>query len=413
MKLPTKVIENILLGIESDPNFYNKEEKFKQKVLKTAIELWMFIYNRQQEDKSCHNLQFYTKIFRNEFGKFKLKSKPNVYKYAKFIYLLTNSDLIEHTGYSYKSKEHPELYKSFSKGYRIKDGFLDYSNLTEIEVDFDKIFNNTQNKSHWIEKYPEQSNLIEDSYNTTIDIDGLLTWMNSNKGIELKPIVENGKIKRRFLDDERIFNYIYLSLKVNIKKQWFKLSNEGRFYSSISNLPYIVIDGFTKGCKYSVDGGFIRLYGEKVESIDISNCQPLLLTTLIPLHNQYKKDVEDGIFYDKVANVLGIKRNVFKMLSYRFIFFNNNPLNTGKIKSAMDNLYPGLINDINNLKVNMEISKELQVIESNIFVKVIGKLPAHKLLRHDQVLFHKKDAKLIRNMVGAEFNKLKIKIKLK
>ena len=81
--------------------------------------------------------------------------------------------------------------------------------------------------------------------------------------------------------------------------------------------------------------------------MDVKNCQPLLLSYLIN-HPAYKIDVENGVFYDKMAKALDLKRVEFKLFSYRYIFFPNTPLKSGKIYNTLNNHYPGLIGEINN-----------------------------------------------------------------
>jgi hypothetical protein len=257
IKIPTKIIEKIIESVELDYRFCNLTEKQSQKLFKKLIEIWYFIYYNQINDMDCNNLKYFTSISKNELDKFNLFINGIRLKHNDLFKIL--KDLIEINN-SYSTGK-------FTKSYRINQD-IDFGNLTECDIDFDIIFKNTLNKEYWINKYPNHKNLIEDCYNSIIDLDEYLFWMLSNKGLKLKPIFDKltGKINERYLVEQSIYLYFNLALKVNLKNLWFKISNEGRFYSSISNLP-----------THSIN--FIKIDNTKCDRIDIKNCQPLLLST--------------------------------------------------------------------------------------------------------------------------------------
>jgi len=160
---------------------------------------------------------------------------------------------------------------------------------------------------------------------------------------------------------------------------WFKLSDESRFYSSITNLP-----------KDSIQ--FIKLYNKEVVAIDLPNCQPLLLNTIID-HKQFREDCCRGIFYDELKKIFtlggkNLSRNKVKVLCYRYIFFNDKPLKSGQLFNILEEKYPNLLNLINNEKNQGCLAKRLQRIESDLFVDCLGQIKMSKLLRHDEVLVH-------------------------
>jgi hypothetical protein len=219
-----------------------------------------------------------------------------------------------------------------------------------------------------------------------------IKWINNNIGTELKPVINNGILETRFLTKERAYDYINDALKINLGNIWFKVSDEGRFYNSTTNLSYTTLP-------------FIRLKRRKLKEIDIANCQPLILSKLIN-SDLYRIDCENGVFYDNLANELGIGRPETKVLSYKFIFFSNRILKTGKIYNAMEKLYPGVIGQINELRDKIEISKEMQKIESDIFVNKIGNLDFKMMLRHDAVFVYEEDYEIVKNYVIKEFNKI-------
>lgn len=386
--IPTKIIEVIenFLSIESD--FFDKTEKQKNNLKVKLISLWYFIYNKQIVNSET--LDMYINIYKEELEVFNIKIDGKQYGYNKLLDYLKLSNLID-----INDKYSPG---AFSKAYRIKTDFLQDTKYTEVQIDFKVIFKNIKDKKYWINKYPEFSNLIEDCYNTKVNLDEYIYWIKNNIGLELKPIIVKGILKKRYLTNEVAYCHITMALKINFKNNWFKLSDEGRFYSSISNLPSTALD-------------FILFYNRSVKEIDIKNCQPLLLSTLV-VSESYKKDVQDGIFYENVAKELNIRRNDFKFLSYKYIFFSDKPLKSGKIYDAMNKLYPTLVEQINKLREDCNLACRLQEIESDIFVNKLGKLNIRKLLRHDSVLINEEEYNKVCMFLENEFKKLKLNIKI-
>jgi len=389
MIIPTKVLEILTNYIKSDISFSKIKEKQNQKLLKVLIELWYFIYNQQITDNKSENFHYYTNINKCSFISFSFMYNGQRLQYKKLLNILRLSNLIS------INEKYSE--NNFTKSYKININNI-LGDYTEFELNFSKIFNNTNNKEYWLKKYSSKSNLINDCYNSSIDLNQYLNWLISNRGLELKPVLNksNGRLEKRFLTDDRIWLHFNLALKINFKNLWFKVSNEGRFYSSVSNLPYTAVP-------------FLKLYNQNTQEFDVKNSQPLLLSLLIE-NNEYKKDVVDGIFYEKLASELGYSRNDTKILSYKYIFFNLKPLKSGKIYDAMKKLYGSFIDDINNLKSNIKLSHKLQEIEADIFVNKLGSLKISKLLRHDQIIVMENDIEIIKNYIKIEYNKLGLNI---
>lgn len=390
VKIPTGLIDVITSSIELDWRLSSLKEKQIQKIIKRLVELWYFIYDKQITNSDVENLKFYVDVNVNDFRRFDIMVNSIRLTYKDLLFILNNA--IECNG-KYSSG-------NFSMGYRVKTDFLKFTKLTEFEIDFNKVFNKTKNKEYWVDKYPSLHNLIEDCYNASIDLDEYLFWMLNNVGMKLNPIYckKTHRLKDRYLTEETIYYHFNLALKVNLKNIWFKLSNEGRLYSSISNLPKGAVN-------------FIKLYGLDTSSIDISNCQPLILSTMVS-NEDYKSDCMNGLFYDNmVQNLWGdlSLRSKFKTLSYKLIFFGSNGLKSGAVYECMEKLYKGLIHEINTIKEDRCLAKELQEKESNIFVKGIGKIKMFKLLRHDEVIVIKGNEEKVKEYLRMEFSKLKIK----
>lgn len=386
--IPTLLLQKVSDSIDINYQVSQLDEKSRQKLTKRLVELWYFIYQKQINDDSIKSLKYYIDIHNTEFRRFDIMVSGVRLTYKDLLNIL--GSLIGCNG-SY-------LGGKYSYGWRVNTDFLQVSKLTEFNIDFNIIFKGSKNKDWWINKYPNQCNLIEDAYNSTIDLDSYLYWLLNNIGKELNPVYnkKTGMLERRFLTEERVYHHFNLALKVNIKNLWFKLSDEGRFYSSISNLPSGSID-------------FIKLRGYNTIRIDVKNCQPLLLSTMIK-SDEFKNDCLLGIFYDKLSEILKLDRGRVKLICYKHIFFGSKPLKSGRVYDAMILIYGDVIEQINHIKEDISLAKELQRRESNIFVSGIGKIKIPKLLRHDEVIVVGQDSDKIKEYLRKEFNKYKIKL---
>jgi hypothetical protein len=102
-------------------------------------------------------------------------------------------------------------------------------------------------------------------------------------------------------------------------------------------------------------------------------------------HREFKEDVQNGNFYEVIGGVTGTRRNETKQHLYRWVFFNEN-LITGKWREILDESYPGLADQINDLKGGNPLWHDLQSRESSIWVQVAKRLPLVTLVRHDQIV---------------------------
>lgn len=381
MKIPTALIDKISLEIKNDFRFTHLKENQKAKLLKRLIELWMFILNRQINDVKSPSLRFYTNINVADFRGFKIRFDKVIYYHTTLFEVL--GEIIECN----------ETYSAgnFSRGWRVQTDFLGGTNMTEIEIDLEKVFGKIRTKEYWTKLHPNHKGLIESAYNTEINLDGYLKWLLENRGIELGPKYNkaSGFIERRFLSDERIYAYFIKAFKISVGDLWFATSDSGRFYSSITNLPKSALN-------------YLKLYGEPTVSFDLKNCQPLLLSTLIDDDN-FKKDCEAGIFYQKVLNALSLTESAsldkqqIKLRLYKWLLFNPKPLKSGSLYDCIEKLYPLLISKINHLKETNDLPYVLQKKESDIFIKKLGSINVPKIIRHDEVICSKSNEHLLKS----------------
>jgi hypothetical protein len=175
IQLPTALLQCIDNNIQEEKTFFKINEKQRQLLNHKLINLWYIIYSSQIDDNH-KTLKYYTNIHRDNFRPFKFKFKSKTFQYNELLNFLNNWGLIK-INHKYCSKNQNNGCGSFSKSFRIKTDFLYGTNMTEVEIDFKKIFKNTRNMEYWISKYPEYSNLIEDCYNTTIKLDEFINWL--------------------------------------------------------------------------------------------------------------------------------------------------------------------------------------------------------------------------------------------
>ena len=381
--IPTEVVSKVKFSIDSELDFISLTEKQKSNLNKTLLSLWYFIYNEQRSDEETFNLKGFTNIHSDILSRFRIKINNTSLHYNKLLDILSDNNIISINNKFSKG--------CFSQSYRIESDLIN-TNYSEVEIDFDKIFYNFKNKSYWLKKYPNLKKQINETYEVKIDLGEYILWMNNNIDLELKPIMNNGTLQKRLLTKERIYDYINDALRINYDNIWFKLSNEGRFYNSTTNLSYTALP-------------FIKLKRRSVREIDIANCQPLILSKLIN-NESYKNDCGMGIFYDRLSEELNITRNEAKVLSYKYIFFSNKKLKSGKIYDCMKKLYGDVIEQINEIRDRIEISKEMQKIESDIFVNKISHLDFKMMLRHDAVYVYEEDYEIVKKYVIKEFNKI-------
>lgn len=401
--IPTTIIETVH-DYTSMTKYTHKQKIALEKIL---LEIWIFIYDKQITDKDFINIKCYTNIHIKYLKHFQIRVGCVLLNSNKLLDILSSIKLISVNG-KYSTG-------SFTRGYKIETSILSFGNLTEVELNIDKVFKNIRPKTHWLDLYPQYAHLIEDIYSASIRLDDYLHYLLSNIGMQLHPktvkMTINGKeisyVKEQFLTEAKAFQYIHMAMKINIGNIWVAEFSTGRFASSVSNMSFTA----TK---------FFQMDRSNLVDIDIKNSQPLLLASIIACP-AYKKDVEAGVFYDNMAKQICVMKNeeyndkihrgMFKTNSYRYIFFNNNKLGkTGEIARAMEFLYPGALEQINKLKENSTLAGKLQRLEADIFVDFIGALGIKKLLRHDQVLIAPGYERMIKTLLTNKYKEIGLNV---
>ena len=151
--------------------------------------------------------------------------------------------------------------------------------------------------------------------------------------------------------------------------QWFFKVGAitGRVFTNVANLPRELRP-------------YLRLDGRRLAEIDISACQPLLLSELYP-HDSTEKEkfleiVLSGNFYEildaKLSKPYGSEhRNELKQAVFTQIFFDKLRSRKGKLGELFSNLFPVLYAQIVKIKTPKHevLAQRLQRAESDIVIK--------------------------------------------
>lgn len=390
--IPTLTVEKVQeISKELEKEFNYKNENQESKVKKHLLKLWYFIYEKQIRKQKVKDLTYFVNISNKELDNFKLAINKKRKSYKFFINKLEEFNLIE-INHKYSNKNE----SNFCKSYKIRTDFIGEL-LEEIEIDLKLIFKDYKTKEYYLRKYPNLRTQIKNIYNTNINLTQYQRYLQKNKGIELKSTLDKtGKIKRRFLDNERIFRYLNDALKITFKNIWIKQSDEGRLYTSFTNLSSTALD-------------FLTVNDKKVKEVDVTNCFPLILSKLIK-NERYKADVENGIFYENLCKIMNKDRHLVKHMVFRYALFSNNNLLSGELYDAFEKLYPNMINKINEYKKKHgNISKQLQKIESDIFVTLDYK---DTMLRHDAIFVEENRIEEVEKEIVKRFQKIGLKVQL-
>lgn len=164
------------------------------------------------------------------------------------------------------------------------------------------------------------------------------------------------------------------------------------------------------------------------QSIDIVNCQPLLLVAYLTKYNlsfdnEYKKVCEDGLFYEDFIDInlpeeyntesgrkewrnQYTKRNIYKNLFFGFDV-------RSKFNKRFKELYPNTWNSLNDInKTDESLASKLQNLESELFNNIIPKRSKYYYTLFDAIYFNDiLDRKELLLVIDEFFSKLNIKVK--
>ncbi len=280
-----------------------------------------------------------------------------------------------------------DIFKNKIKRFRNEDRTLlkkYINNILSIEV--------KDSNYSWIDNNIKQK-LIDDLFYVSIDNEASIAYLDM-----LKQDLDSYN-KNKFAVDSIFDKHIY-----------FHFDNYGRLHTNFTIL------------KSFIRKNFLKIDGEEVCELDLSNSQPLFLCKLIQNSNKYVDNIEFNIFkkltlggnlYQYLMDKSNISdRKVIKEMVYVVLFGRN--FNT-KADVLFKQLFPTIHSFIRNYKTQIGnykvLSHDLQKAESLlIFNSIIGeinsKYPEIKLFTvHDSIVFPKKYKEVVTNIFNDKVSK--------
>jgi len=400
--VPTVVIERVTNQIQKDYPTLTQDQKTK--LFSKLVEFWFYIYTEHQKEiqklsasfGNEHLFNVYTHIHRSKLAKYRVKIGGKLIQYPELIKVLQSLQLVDIND-TYSAGR-------FSKSYRTSPT-LRYEMVQMIELDLSKLLINNKTREQLLQENPNHTKLINDLYLVKVHIDNFFLQIDFLIGSVYK--WEKGEAK--VLTPEHAYALKIRAIKINLGIHFFSVACTGRIYSSLANLPKLTLP-------------FITLNGKVPMEIDAANCQPLLLASLLN-HSSFKSDCESGIFYDKMAEHLGLTRQEFKIKSYAQIFFNNKKISK-EMSETLDQVYPNLSEQINEWKAKSKKAAQamdkvnllwhkLQSLEASVFVKTALEQMRPVFTRHDSIVCTPEDFDSISKAIKKRFKEIGIKVTLK
>lgn len=217
------------------------------------------------------------------------------------------------------------------KGWKPIDYKL-YNMLTQFNIDVVPFFETTTAANFTKSEYKNELNLIKEKAEKKLKKDKVeLTKTNIHS--TMKDIYNSYKLS-------------YTSIRDGIWR--YTPDDKGRRHTNLTNLPK-----YLRSFLYVMKGGKKRYFKE----VDVSNSQVLLLLTILPKdlkgYNEFKKLVEEGTFYQFMAEKLGkeftdeVKAEV--KLQY-FTFVYGRTFYNGRLCVIMKEVFPELVEWLKNFK---------------------------------------------------------------
>jgi hypothetical protein len=378
-------------------------ESHKSKLFSKLAEVWFYIYSTHSEERNrqlpkFHNHHIdniYVNISRTILSTFQIRIGSTIMQYTELIRILNNCGLID-INHSYEVGKNPKSYRPNPE--------IRYELTRTIPINLEKFIKANHSKSDLLKSNPGYESLINNLYLVKIDLPNFFEEIENSIGQTYK--WDKGEPK--VLTAELAYRLKIKAIKINLGIHFFSVSSTGRIYSSLANLPKVCLPHVT-------------LNGLRPIEIDAKNCQPLLLSSIIK-NQEFQTDCEAGVFYDRMADHLGITRTEFKMLSYAQIFFNNKKINA-KTVSQLESVYPGLATQINAYKCKSKkeaaavgdenlLWYRLQSLEAKIFIQTALKQLTPVITRHDSILCLPTEVDAITEQLTSAFKKIGIDVKL-
>jgi len=179
----------------------------------------------------------------------------------------------------------------------------------------------------------------------------------------------------------------------------------GRFFHNIANLPRDVRQ-------------FLSYQGKKLVEVDVSCCQPLLLSSLYPKDDEAAEserkrylEVIDNDFYGFFAKEAGMERDKVKNAIFTDVFFDK--VHEGRLLWLQFNFhFPILAEIIRKIKYNdhTQLALKLQGLEAEGMIEgACKKLCQNEIFAipiHDSILCVEEDVPLVHDTISAEMSRV-------
>lgn len=349
---------NVLIAIQNHCNdeYSGMKPKEKAKMIDATVITWDILYGIYTNSIPHESGYFGVNSQSDDLQSISVKVNYKRYGYTAFINILKKASLIIKNP-KFSSGRFTKSYAlkcEWSKLYKYKLNYVNYRATSEEQIESDR--------QVLLEKYPEHINLIDTLYKVNIDIEGMVKYLEANMGMKLKPKTRKTYYGRteidedKVLDEEKIHRCICDAMKINNRKIFYTV--EDRVYSSLSNLSSLCND-------------FIYVDGIEMKEVDVVNCQPLLLCTLVN-DDKLKRVCERGQFYESLMEATGIEdRDKIKIECYKDLFFGKYKPNS-ILGKAFQELFPDAHRYLLNFEHDTDetLAKTLQIKEAEIFISV-------------------------------------------
>lgn len=369
--IPANVLNKI--QIECFNTFYDMTDSQIDKMINQCVITWEILHSFKSK-YGIDDFGGYPLISQNkELQKINITINKKRYRYTTFVEILQRANIIM-------------INDSYSTGTDTNDSFTksfiftcEYGNLYKYKIEYSQVKKDNSvlsaimNKKNISNMMPGQDAIIDTLFNITIDIEGLIKFLESNMGKKLKPKAKKNRFGRceiiteRYIDEECIYDILIDSLRINNRNIWY--NEDGRVYNSFTNLSSLASD-------------FIYYGSEKLSEVDVTNCQPLLLSA-ITNDSELKSVCESGKFYESLMEATGISdRHELKIMCYRDLFFGRYKENS-ELGKAFSMLFPISHSYLLNYDEDITLAKKLQNLESEIFIGYACSLTIPVLTKHD------------------------------
>ena len=355
----------------------------------------------------------------------------NFLSYVDFLRVINQSDTFDlHVKIIHKYFSTNTCYQDYM---RILDELKIITNILPYEKDKKArtyvVYNEYKQDTPCIIILKNGQNKIEIENFSDIDID-----------TRFKDTIKNLQVdyKRAFLDElnhhlKEVTPVNEFRMRLNIL---FSLNNGYRFikFGVKSNRLY-----HSFSCLSRISRKHIFIKGYTFNSIDIKNCQPLILVYYLKensmsVDSQYQKDCEDAIFYEhfyplvkaknnNISNIISDEekskklediRKIAKENLYAAVFFGFK-INS-KYNKKFKELYPKTYSSVEKIHAEKKksLAAKLQNIEAEIFNHTIPPLSDYFFTLFDCIYFtNKQDVDFLENELSEKFQKLGIAAKMK